>query len=71
LSRRHGVAEGSIYRWQVKIGGMGVLDVKRLRELEIEDARSTLGDWQRHYNHFRPHRSLGKKPPAVFAQEAA
>jgi transposase InsO family protein len=24
-----------------------------------------------HYNHVRPHRSLGKKPPAVFANEAA
>jgi putative transposase len=37
----------------------------------IEDARSTIEDWQRHYNHVRPHRSLGKKPPAVFAKEAA
>ena len=37
----------------------------------IEDARSTIDDWQRHYNHVRPHRSLGKKPPAVFAKEAA
>jgi putative transposase len=37
----------------------------------IEDARSTIDDWQHHYNHVRPHRSLGKKPPAVFAKEAA
>lgn len=37
----------------------------------IEDARSTIDDWQHHYNHVRPHRSTGKKPPAVFAQEAA
>ena len=37
----------------------------------IEDARSTIDDWQRHYNHVRPHRSLGKKQPAVFAKEAA
>ena len=37
----------------------------------IEDARSTIDDWQRHYNNVRPHRSLGKKPPAVFAKEAA
>jgi putative transposase len=37
----------------------------------IEDGRTTLNDWKHHYNHVRPHRSLGKKPPAVFAQEAA
>jgi len=37
----------------------------------IEDARSTIDDWQHHYNHVRPHRSTGKKPPAVFAKEAA
>jgi putative transposase len=37
----------------------------------IEDARSEIDNWQRHYNHVRPHRSLSKKPPAVFAKEAA
>jgi putative transposase len=37
----------------------------------IEDARSTIKDWKNHYNHIRPHRSLGKKPPAVFAKDAA
>ena len=37
----------------------------------IEDARSTIQDWRTHYNHVRPHRSLGKKPPAVFARDAA
>jgi putative transposase len=37
----------------------------------IDDARSEIDNWQRHYNHVRPHRSLGKKPPAVFAKEAA
>ena len=37
----------------------------------IEDARSTIGNWRHHYNHVRPHRSLGRKPPAVFAKAAA
>lgn len=37
----------------------------------LEDARSRIDDWREHYNQVRPHRSLGKKPPAVFAQEAA
>ena len=27
----------------------------------IEGARSVIDDWQHHYNHVRPHRSLGKK----------
>ena len=38
---------------------------------DLADARKTTGAWRHHYNHVRPHRSLGKKPPAVFAQEAA
>ena len=37
----------------------------------LDDARSTIDHWRDHYNHVRPHRSLGKKPPAVFAREAA
>jgi len=37
----------------------------------IADARSIIETWRTHYNHVRPHRSLGKKPPAVFAREVA
>jgi putative transposase len=37
----------------------------------IDDARSTIDGWRQHYNHVRPHRSLGRKPPAMFAREAA
>lgn len=37
----------------------------------LEDARSTIDTWREHYNNVRPHRSLGKKPPAVFAQDVA
>ena len=39
LSRRHGVAENTIYRWKSKFGGMEVSDAKRLRELEQENAK--------------------------------
>ena len=39
LSRRHGVAENSIYRWKAKFGGMEVSEAKRLRELEAENAK--------------------------------
>ena len=37
----------------------------------LEDARSTIDTWREHYNHVRPHRSLGKQPPAVYARQAA
>jgi putative transposase len=37
----------------------------------LEDAQSTIGNWRHHYNHVRPHRSLGRIPPAVFAREVA
>jgi putative transposase len=39
LSRRHGVAENTIYRWKSKFGGMEVSEAKRLRELEAENAK--------------------------------
>jgi putative transposase len=37
----------------------------------IDDARVIIDTWRKHYNHVRPHRSLGRKPPAVFAKAAA
>jgi putative transposase len=37
----------------------------------LEDARTTIENWRHHYNHVPPHRSLGKRPPAMFAREAA
>jgi len=36
----------------------------------LEDARLRIERWREHYNHVRPHRSLGKKPPALFAASA-
>ena len=39
LSRRHGVAENTVYRWKAKFGGMEVSDAKRLRELEAENRK--------------------------------
>jgi putative transposase len=37
----------------------------------LEDARLRIERWRAHYNHVRPHRSLGRKPPAVFAASVA
>ena len=39
LSRRHGIVENTIYRWKSKYGGMEVSEAKRLRELELENAK--------------------------------
>jgi putative transposase len=39
LSRRHGVADSSIYRWRAKYDDMEVSDAKRLRELEAENRK--------------------------------
>ena len=35
----HGVTEQTFYRWKKKYGDLGTSDVKRLRELESENAR--------------------------------
>jgi hypothetical protein len=32
--------------------------------VSLDDARSAIDTWPTHYNHVRPHRSLGKKTPA-------
>ena len=39
LSRKYGVSEQSLYRWKSKYGGMDVSEAKRLRQLEIENAK--------------------------------
>ena len=35
----HGFAEGTIYTWKAKYGGMEVAEAKRLRELEAENKK--------------------------------
>ena len=37
--RKHNVSEQSIYRWKSKYGGMEAADIRRLKELESENAR--------------------------------
>ena len=39
LCRKHGFSEASYYLWRSKFGGMSVSDAKRLKELEMENAR--------------------------------
>lgn len=39
LLRKHGVSKATFFKWRTKYGGASVADVKRLRELEVENAR--------------------------------
>lgn len=39
LCRQHGFSEASYYLWRSKFDGMSVPDAKRLKELEVENAR--------------------------------
>ncbi len=39
LCRSHSIAETTFYKWRQKYGGMQVADVRRLRQLEQENAR--------------------------------
>ena len=39
VAKRHGVSEQTIYGWRKRYGDLEVSDVRRLRELEQENAR--------------------------------
>lgn len=39
VCRKHGVSEGTFYKWKAKFGGMQVSDAKKLKTLETENAR--------------------------------
>jgi putative transposase len=39
ICRKHGISNATYYNWKSKYGGMEASDVKRLKELEDENAR--------------------------------
>ena len=39
LARKHSVSEATLYNWKAKLGGMGVSEAKRLKQLEDEIAK--------------------------------
>jgi transposase-like protein len=39
VAKRHGVSEQTIYSWRKRFGGFEASDVRRLRQLETENAR--------------------------------
>jgi putative transposase len=39
VCRRHGISTGAFYQWKAKYGGLESSDLKRMRDLERENAR--------------------------------
>ena len=39
LCRKHGFSDATFYKWRGRFGGMGAVDVRRLRELEGENGK--------------------------------
>jgi putative transposase len=39
VAKRHGLSEQAIYAWRKRFGALQASDVKRLRQLEAENAR--------------------------------
>ena len=39
LTRRHGISEGTFYRWKSKYGGLELSEAKRLKQLDEENRR--------------------------------
>jgi putative transposase len=39
VAKRHGISEQTIYTWRNRFGGLGANEVRRLKQLEAENAR--------------------------------
>lgn len=39
LCRKHGISDATFYNWKAKYAGMTVAELRRLRELEAENAK--------------------------------
>ena len=39
LLRKHGISQGTFYRWKAKYGGLDISEARRLKALEDENAR--------------------------------
>ena len=61
----------SLYRIKSFNGRFRDTCLNQHRFRDLNDARHIIDEWRHHYNHVRPHSSLGYIPPAVFAQQAA
>jgi transposase len=39
VAKRHGISEQTIYTWRKRFGGLQLSDVRRLKQLEVENVR--------------------------------
>ena len=39
MCRRHGVSSATFYKWKARFGGLDVSDVRKLKMLEMENAK--------------------------------
>ena len=39
VAKRHGISDQTIYTWRKRFGGIDARDVRRLKQLEVENAR--------------------------------
>lgn len=39
IARSNGISEKTIYRWKTKYGGMDANELKRVKDLEVENAK--------------------------------
>jgi len=39
ILREHGISQATYYNWKAKYGGVSVAELKRLKELEAENAK--------------------------------
>jgi putative transposase len=42
VCRKHGIAPATYYKWKSKYGGLGASELKRIKELEAENAELSL-----------------------------
>ena len=62
LCRRNGVSEATFYNWKARYGGIDVSQLRRLKELETENARLTRMYVELSLTHHGLQEVVAKKP---------